>query len=114
MTDTRDIITEARRHVEKALLERAATDAQFRALLKANPHAAIREAFGSDPVPSLKITVIEEGAGEAVLVLPRAVADDELSDDILDLASGGVGFSSFLPPHLWEGNNGPRGPHCKK
>ncbi len=111
MSSFSEAVRDARVHMEKTLLERAASDPAFRALLKSNPHAAIREQFGSDPVPSLKITVLEEEAGEAVLVLPRKVAEDELSDDLLDLASGGIGFSAFLPVDWW---NMKTGTGCKK
>lgn len=108
MSSFAETVSAARQHIEKTLIERAGTDAEFRSLLKSNPHAAIRAHFGTDPVPSLKITVIEEAEGEAVLVLPRRLGDDELSDDLLDLASGGVGFSAFLPPDafLRWGNGG--------
>ncbi|WP_186393418.1 MULTISPECIES: NHLP leader peptide family RiPP precursor [unclassified Pannonibacter] len=86
MTDT---MAAARAHIEAALIEKATSDAAFRALLTSNPHAAIRELLGNDPIPSLKITVVEEQAGEVTLVLPRAIAQDELPDEILDYAAGG-------------------------
>ena len=90
MTDFIQAMNTARAHIQTALLERAAADAGFRDLLKGNPHAALRELFGSDPVPSMKITVIEEAAGEVTLVLPRQIAEDELPDDLLDYAAGGA------------------------
>ncbi|WP_186415007.1 NHLP leader peptide family natural product precursor [Pannonibacter sp. P2PFMT1] len=85
-----DPIAEVRQHIEKALLAKATADAAFRELLKTNPHAAIKEMIGTDPVPNLKMTVIEETAGELILVLPRSIAQDELPDELLDLASGGA------------------------
>ncbi len=84
-----DNMAAARAHIEAALIEKATTDAAFRALLTSNPHAAIRELLGTDPIPSLKITVVEEQAGEVTLVLPRKIAQDELPDELLDYASGG-------------------------
>ena len=90
MTDFIQAMNTARAHIQTALLERAAADAGFRDLLKGNPHAALRELFGSDPIPSMKITVIEEAAGEVTLVLPRQIAEDELPDDLLDYAAGGA------------------------
>lgn len=90
MTDFIQTMNTARAHIQTALLERASADASFRDLLKGNPHAALRELFGSDPVPSMTITVIEEGAGEVTLVLPRQIAEDELPDDLLDYAAGGA------------------------
>lgn len=79
----------ARAQMEKALLDRAETDAVFRNRLLIEPHGAIEALFGIDPVSSLKIRVLEEGEGEVVLVLPRPIADDELPDDLLDYAAGG-------------------------
>lgn len=96
MTGFSEDMKKARAHLETGLRERAGKDQAFRTLLKADPHAAIRELMGTDPVPSLKIRVIEEGEGEAVLVLPRNIADDELPDEILDLATGGTLFIAFL------------------
>ncbi|WP_439530193.1 NHLP leader peptide family natural product precursor [Pannonibacter sp.] len=90
MTDLNTLLANARSHIEATLLEKAASDAAFRELLKANPHAALLAHFGSDPVPSMKITVIEEAAGEVTLVLPRQIAEDELPDDLLDYAAGGA------------------------
>ena len=46
--------------------------------------------LGVDPIPAYTIKVVEEQPGEIVLVLPREIAQDELSDDLLDLASGGI------------------------
>ncbi|MCY1705795.1 NHLP leader peptide family natural product precursor [Pannonibacter sp. SL95] len=109
MSET-DPLIQARQHIEKHLIKRASTDAAFRDLLKSNPHAAIKELIGTDPIPSYKITVIEEAPGEAVLVLPRSIAQDELPDELLDFASGGTGFSAFIlygPPY-------PKGQGCKK
>lgn len=99
-----DQLAEARRHIEKTVLARAVADPEFRGLLARDPHAALKAVFGADPVPGLKIRVVEEEAGEAILVLPRNLGQDELSDDLLDLASGGFAspfgpdFSSICPP----------------
>ncbi|NBN65086.1 NHLP leader peptide family natural product precursor [Pannonibacter tanglangensis] len=90
MTDFLQTLATARAHIEATLLERAGTDAGFRALLQANPHAALRDLFGSDPIPSVKISVVEEAAGEVILVLPRPITGEELPDDLLDYAAGGA------------------------
>lgn len=84
-----DAMAEARKHVETALTAKVASNAGFRDLLKNDPHAALRQQYGTDPIPSLKISVVEERAGEIVLVLPRAIAQDELPDALLDYAAGG-------------------------
>ena len=93
---THDLIAQARQHIEKALIEKAMADSAFRKELKANPHAALKALLGTDPIPAMKITVVEEAPGEAVLVLPRSIAQDELPDELLDFASGGTKFSTFL------------------
>ncbi len=82
-------LDKARLLLEVQLRERAAADAAFRARLLSDPHAAVTELLGFDPAPGVTFRVVEEGAGEAVLVLPRALAMDELPDALLDLASGG-------------------------
>lgn len=97
-----DALHQARKHIEGALVKKAGEDAGFRARLLATPHAAIDELVGMDPIPSTKVTVIEEKPGEVVIVLPAALSGVELPDDLLDLASGGVSFSAFIlygPPY---------------
>lgn len=83
-------LDKARQLLERQLRDRALADAGFRALLISDPHAAMVELLGVDPVPGLKIRVVEEDAGEAILVLPRYLGQDELPDDLLDFASGGA------------------------
>lgn len=110
MTSMTEAVAGARAHIEAALVARATSDTAFRELLKSNPHAAIKELIGNDPIPSYKITVVEEAPGEVVLVLPRSIGQDELPDDLLDFASGGTSFSAFIlygPPY-------PDGGGCKK
>ena len=51
--------------------------------------------------------VIEEQAGEINIVLPASIEQDELPDELLDLASGGIGFSSFV---LYGPNDAPSKP----
>jgi hypothetical protein len=96
MTEFVEGINKARAHIEASLIAKAMEDSAFRTLLKSDPHAALKQLMGNDPIPSLKIRVIEETAGEVTLVLPRQIAEDELPDELLDLASGGVSFSSFV------------------
>lgn len=91
MTSSIDPVTQARQHIERALIEKAQGDAAFRGLLAQDPRAALKQMLGTDPIPHLKITVIEEQPGEVILVLPRNIAQDELPDELLDLASGGFG-----------------------
>jgi hypothetical protein len=91
-----DTMTAVRNQVSGKLIERAQTDGDFRALLKSEPHKALQELLGIDPIPGFKINVIDEKPGEINIVLPAEIAQDELPDELLDLASGGTTFSSFL------------------
>lgn len=91
-----DTMTAVRNQVSGKLIERAQTDGDFRALLKSEPHKALQQLLGVDPIPGFKINVIDEKPGEINIVLPAEIAQDELPDELLDLASGGVSFSSFV------------------
>lgn len=90
-------------HIIKALVAKAGAEPEFRALLKANPDAALTELLGRpNPITNLKINVIEDQPGEVTIVLPAPAQKDELPDELLDLASGGVSFSAFVlygPPY---------------
>lgn len=94
-------LSQARAHIEAAVIKRASEDSQFRALLLANPHAALKDLLGNDPIPSLTIRVVEEAAGEAVLVLPRQIAEDELPDELLDFAAGGNAKECWWKFNQW-------------
>jgi hypothetical protein len=94
-------LSQARVHIEAAVIQRATDDPQFRALLLANPHAALKDLLGNDPIPSLTIRVVEEAAGEAVLVLPRQIAEDELPDELLDFAAGGNAKDCWWKFNQW-------------
>lgn len=106
MAVTSNTLHQARALLEKALVEKAGADPVFRKQLLSEPHAAIETLLGRDPAPSLKIRVIEEAAGEVVLVLPRAFSEDELPDDLLDYAAGGrfYGFEASVLANLCNTN----------
>jgi hypothetical protein len=75
------------------LVERAEADADFRArLLGADPRPAIAAELGIELPADLSVRVIEETAGEVVLVLPATDLWDAVSD--ADLASVAGGSSS--------------------
>lgn len=80
----------ARVLLEAGLRAKAQSDSSFRGMLLSDPHAALVELLGTDPVPDLSIRVLEEAAGEIVLVLPRQIDAGELPDELLDYASGGA------------------------
>ncbi len=49
MSDTATVIAKARQGIEAALIEKASTDPDFRALLIAEPHAALKNLLGGGP-----------------------------------------------------------------
>lgn len=76
------------------VLDRAATDAAFRGRLLAEPHAAIRDAFGVHIPGSFRIKFVERAADvDALIVLPNlaraAAAEGELDDAGLERVAGG-------------------------
>jgi hypothetical protein len=98
-----DVMSDLRLHIEKAVVEKANKDTAFRERLKSDPHAALGEVLEREnPLKNLKINVVEEKPGEATIVLRAPLKLDELPDELLDLASGGVSFSAFVlygPPY---------------
>lgn len=101
MAGPTDPMSLARKRVQEALLARAEQDPAFRSVLVTDPRAALKQLLGVDPIPGYRIRVIEEQPGEAILVLPRDIATDELPDELLDLASGGFIFSGDFYPEEW-------------
>lgn len=83
-----------RQELTRTVVEKAQFDAEFRALLKADPVKAVKEALGIDWDPSISLEVVEESETRCVLVLPmlfpEAANDDELSDEDLELVAAGV------------------------
>ena len=78
--------------LQQKLIDRAATDAEFRALLLSDPRAAIKAELNIDLPAAISLTVHEESSEHLHLVLPTENAD-ELSDAQLEMAGGfgGVG-----------------------
>ena len=76
-----------RNEILAAVRERAESDAAFRALLLANPAAAMSDVLGM-PVPdAVSITVHEESPTDIHLVIP---ALNTLSEEDLETVSGGI------------------------
>jgi hypothetical protein len=82
----------ARKRVEDygKVVTRAWRDPAFKAKLKADPEAALKEAGVALPA-GLKVTVVENTAQHFHLVLPPKPSA-ELSDELLDKVAGG-GFA---------------------
>ena len=68
--------------------EKVESDEGFRARLRADPKAAIREAFGVEISEKFTIHLHEDGPTASHLVIPAPTAS--LSDEELKIASGGV------------------------
>ncbi len=73
--------TKSHDEMRAELIGRAGTDAGFRAQLIDNPRAAIKDAFGIEVPESMSLTVHEDTATAAHLVLPPTarLSDDELA-----------------------------------
>lgn len=89
-------IAEVKSRLQAIAAAKADENASFRKALTANPAAALGELLGVDGFEGLSIRVIEETAGEAVLVLPPAVDDGALTDDQLARVSAGAGIADNL------------------
>ncbi len=78
----------------RALVLKAHQDAAFRERLKDDPATVIKEDFGVNWPEGIALDVVEESVDRCVLVLPAlfpmAVANDELSDDDLELVAAGI------------------------
>jgi hypothetical protein len=75
---------------QQKILERAASDPEFRTRLLQDPRAAVGEVSGVPLPPNIGIRVVEEAPGEVVLVLPAQSrsAGAQLSDSDLENVSG--------------------------
>jgi hypothetical protein len=74
----------------REVLERAATDRDFRVRLLADPAAAIRMAFGVILPHNYRIKFIERPRElDALIVLPAVGGKGELDEEDLELVAGG-------------------------
>ena len=76
-----------RDQINAALIERASSDPDFRALLMSNPGEAVSELTGIPVPPGVTINVHVESPANAHFVLPPA---SDLSDADLELVAGGL------------------------
>lgn len=82
---------QARDKLMNAILERSVSDRGFRQRLLTEPKRAIRDAFGVEIPAGFRIKFIEKDEDvDALVVLPDARVDDELTDDELETVAGGV------------------------
>lgn len=89
MTTSSD--SSAQSDAQRQIIDRAASDPEFRAELLANPKEAISRQLGIPLPANINVRVIEEQPGEVILVLPaRAMqSGSTLSDADLEAVAGG-------------------------
>lgn len=81
-------------------------DPGFRAALKADPLGEMTSRLGIAAPAGLTLSVVEETAETLILILPPPAAnDDELSDEVLDMVSGG-GNSKMDNPEFYQTPDG--------
>ncbi|GEM_PF-5587307 len=83
-----------RKQLEEKVIEKACSDAAFRASLLDNPKKAIARAFGIEGLENMniEIQVLQETANKLYLVLPTAsISNGELNDEDLEAVAGGTG-----------------------
>jgi hypothetical protein len=87
-----------------AILERSATDREFRQDLISRPDEAIRSAFGIRIPDGYRIKFVERDPSfDSMVVLPDLVSSDaELSLDELEAVAGGTDPVT-PPPYEWSG-----------
>ena len=70
------------------LMQKAATDDEFRGKLLADPKSTIESLLGTSLPDGLTIRIVENSPSEVTFVIPPAVSS-ELSDDQLEAIAGG-------------------------
>ena len=92
---------ETAKEMRTKVVDRAAGDADFRALLLSDPKEALEQELGVAIPASMSIRVHEDDATTAHLVLPP---DSKLSQDDLQAAAGGT-FDPVLGGYYKEQRN---------
>ena len=81
------------------MIVKAWKDPAFRARLVSNPKAVFEQELGVALPPDLKMTVLEETPDQLYLALPLSpeqTGDTELTEEELQLVTGGAGVPTFL------------------
>jgi hypothetical protein len=74
------------------LLSRAERDPEFRRRLIEDPSSAIEDELGIDLPEGIRVRVVQEEPGEAVLVVPRHLEPGQLGDEeLIAVAGAGCG-----------------------
>ncbi|HKJ56231.1 MAG TPA: NHLP leader peptide family RiPP precursor [Nitriliruptoraceae bacterium] len=80
--------------IESQVRQRAQRDPEFRARLTEDPRATLEHLLGVE-LGDVTVRVVEEDAGEVVVVLPPPAASTDLTDaELAGVAAGGTGWGS--------------------
>jgi len=80
----------SRNEIIEEILRRSAVDAEYRARLLSDAHAAAAEVTGAGIPESVKLQFVEKPAGvDAVFVLPDFAPSGELAESELEAVAGG-------------------------
>lgn len=84
-----------------AVTMRAAFDRAFRSALLDDPRGAVREAFGIELPPTLRLRFVEKpGDVDLLVVLPDLVGEKPLSPAELERIAGGAECALPAPPEV--------------
>jgi hypothetical protein len=85
--------------LQQRIIQKATRDGEFRRLLHADPHAAIKNELGIEVPSGKKIVILEESPQTLYVVLPAAAAAaGELTDAELEIAGGAATTGFSLSP----------------
>ncbi len=87
-----------RSEIEAAVIERASSDADYRALLLSDPNAAVADVADTKLPESVTFRVVEQGPDEVVVVIPAASVEGEVSDRELAGVAGGWANTTLSDP----------------
>jgi hypothetical protein len=90
---------DVRRSAEAHLVGKARNDPAFRQELIRNPRGVIARELGVQLPSDFDVKVFEETPKSLYLVLPPAVDDSELSDELLEAVAGGCGKAPTQEPN---------------
>ncbi|MDQ1249361.1 MAG: hypothetical protein QG597_3736 [Actinomycetota bacterium] len=88
-----------RAELDAMLRDRLASDPDFRAVVLADPRAAISALVGIDIPDMVTVSVHEESLTDIHVVLPApAHSEGEIAEDDLELVAGGVCWTNDCTP----------------
>jgi hypothetical protein len=100
MTEDARMGSTSRQDFEKEVIRRAATDADFRHRLLADPRATLEATYAMELPHGIELQVLEETPSKFYLVLP--VVANELTDEQLAGVAGGTGMPALQDRALFD------------